>query len=550
MKSPFERIDELKDSRVIIIIMIVTAVAYLMLINADPLPDIMEARNLVAARECVDDGNCFVPTMNGEPRVRKPPLPTWVTAGTMALFGTTKSIYAARAPVVILIALAALFVYLTARRWMTKSLATAAALIMVSFVVMESEARRVTWDIFTTTFAFGGVYGLLHAMSPRPPNLGKETNPWRWIILSIILWSLAILSKGPLPVYSVFVPFTLAMVLRRERKDFRWWAPVVVIIIGVAVGTSWWGYIYMAHPEIVSKLSGEAASWTSKHSNGPLYYLIRLPILIFPWALLLLASFILPYVKGTDGRAMLDHEKQGQIKFFLIWLALSFILLSLAPQKKYRYLMGMLMPASFAIAFLIGEIREKGAGGLPSSLSALWTLHKIQIPLAALGLAGLAIYSVTNLGTPAWILVFILPLAGLLYCSIRHWKSVSHTALVTVFLMVVTPFIFGLNSRDYITRGQGGALELSEALSVAEETCNQTLYAFREDIEIVWITGRTNIPIKKDTVLGKLPALVLVDSRDEANFNRWAASKELTFYEISSFRYKEELTIYRIKKAG
>ena len=61
--------------------------------------------------------------------------------------------------------------------------------------------------------------------------------------------------------------------------------------------------------------------------------------------------------------------------------------------------------------------------------------------------------------------------------------------------------------------------------------------------------GRKNIPIKKDTIIEELPALVLADNRDEKNFQRWAESKGFTFYEIYKFRYKEDYKIYRIKKA-
>ena len=43
-------------------------------------PDIMESRNIVTAREMVYDGHWIVPTMNGELRLEKPPLPTWLTA--------------------------------------------------------------------------------------------------------------------------------------------------------------------------------------------------------------------------------------------------------------------------------------------------------------------------------------------------------------------------------------------------------------------------------------------------------------------------------------
>lgn len=42
------------------------------------LSDLMEQRKLVTAREIADEGNWLVPTKNGELRLQKPPLPTWV----------------------------------------------------------------------------------------------------------------------------------------------------------------------------------------------------------------------------------------------------------------------------------------------------------------------------------------------------------------------------------------------------------------------------------------------------------------------------------------
>ena len=44
--------------------------------------DIMESRNIITAREMVYDHNWLVPTMNGELRLEKPPLPTWIAAIT------------------------------------------------------------------------------------------------------------------------------------------------------------------------------------------------------------------------------------------------------------------------------------------------------------------------------------------------------------------------------------------------------------------------------------------------------------------------------------
>ena len=39
-----------------------------------------EAKVLVTARDIIDGGNWLAPTMNGEPRLDKPPLASWVAA--------------------------------------------------------------------------------------------------------------------------------------------------------------------------------------------------------------------------------------------------------------------------------------------------------------------------------------------------------------------------------------------------------------------------------------------------------------------------------------
>ena len=61
------------------------------------LVNIMEARNFVTAREMLQDSNWLLTTLNGEPRYQKPPLPTWLTAGSGFLFGI-KSVFAMRLP--------------------------------------------------------------------------------------------------------------------------------------------------------------------------------------------------------------------------------------------------------------------------------------------------------------------------------------------------------------------------------------------------------------------------------------------------------------------
>ena len=63
--------------------------------------DIMEARNFITAREMVSDGNWLIPTMNGNVRIEKPPLPTWITAAAYKLGDGEKNTGILRIPAAI-----------------------------------------------------------------------------------------------------------------------------------------------------------------------------------------------------------------------------------------------------------------------------------------------------------------------------------------------------------------------------------------------------------------------------------------------------------------
>ena len=72
----------LKDERLISgwLILVILLFCTFFVHNQAIFVDIMESRNLVTAREMVSDGNWLIPTMNGELRLEKPPLPTWIAA--------------------------------------------------------------------------------------------------------------------------------------------------------------------------------------------------------------------------------------------------------------------------------------------------------------------------------------------------------------------------------------------------------------------------------------------------------------------------------------
>src|SRR5215471_766019 len=91
---------------VLMVVSVVMLFSHLGLIQTN----IMEARNLITAREMVNDGHWVFTTMNGLPRYEKPPLPTWITA-LFILMGGMKNMFILRLPVVLVCLMLVYFFY-------------------------------------------------------------------------------------------------------------------------------------------------------------------------------------------------------------------------------------------------------------------------------------------------------------------------------------------------------------------------------------------------------------------------------------------------------
>jgi 4-amino-4-deoxy-L-arabinose transferase-like glycosyltransferase len=109
---------------------------------------LMEARNFITAREMVSDGHWLLPTLNGQLRLAKPPLPTWITALTGLIIGNTDHIPALRFPAAIMAALLVLFTFLLARQLTADRLIPfLSAVVLATSLAFVKAGRQGTWDI-------------------------------------------------------------------------------------------------------------------------------------------------------------------------------------------------------------------------------------------------------------------------------------------------------------------------------------------------------------------------------------------------------------------
>lgn len=533
-----EKINSLDEWKVAVIVVLAAASIYAVLINGDPLVDIMEARNLISARECVEDGSCLVTTMNGAIRVRKPPVPTWLAAAAMKVSGDVTNVYAARAPVIPLIALLALSVYLFSRRWLDRYESLTAALVAVTFVIMCNEGRRITWDVSTVAFAFAGVWALFNAL-----DRSKPAAPW--ILSAGLFWALSILSKGPLTPYAVLCPFLLTLMLSERRWEYRWWVVPVVALIAAPLSLSWWLYIYNLHPEALFKIKGEAGTWTSFRELDLFLYLKYLPAYVFPWTAAVIGTFLIPFMKAKDGSPLITDERRRLLLFFLIWFGISLLLLTIAPKKKVRYVMTIILPLSIGVSIFLSEMRSSGPERFPRIFRVLWKVQTYQLPLIAALLLGVIFYDLIFLGGP-WFMILIVPFIALLAFKVLRDRgsvdSVIVGTVVIVFLMTVTGAV---GARDYLNKNPRH--DLAGAARVAEITSGEKLYFFgnkRKD-RVVWITRRKNIHITAKSRIKKPPPNVLIEERHVEDFMRWAAARGFSYTEVYSFRYKSMYTLFK-----
>ena len=332
-------------------LLVLALLVFIMLgFNLDVIPvSIMEARNFITAREMLMDDNWLLTTMNGEPRYQKPPLPSWICAMFGLAFGI-KSTVALRFPALVFIVITGYFSNrITKEISKNKSQSLHTGLILVTSLYVIAIAFEAPSDIFTHGFMLIGIYQLL-LMFKRNEAFVKRT------LIAGFFIGCSILSKGPVSLYVLFLPFLLAYGFsfryRFSKKLFL--SLVTSIILALLIGGWWYLYVRLEDAETFTKITErETGNWTS-YNVRPFYYYWSFFVQSGIWTILAFVSLLYPYL-----RKKVEHLKAYKFSFY--WTLFSVILLSIIPEKKSRYLMPVLIPLAintgFYLEFLIQRFK-------------------------------------------------------------------------------------------------------------------------------------------------------------------------------------------------
>ncbi|WP_313376472.1 phospholipid carrier-dependent glycosyltransferase [Chishuiella sp.] len=304
----------------------------------------MEARNIISAREMVDQGNWIFTTLNGLPRYEKPPLPTWITAVFGFFFGF-ENIFWLRIPVVLITLLLVYFFYKIAFQLnLSKQQVVNSSLILITSFYVFFAGRDNNWDMYTHSFMLVSIFFLIKQFQ------SSKFNPLDFIIAFFFI-GCSIMSKGPVSLYALFLPFLLAYFFTYSKKIKRNISvTLLTLIAGCIIGFAWILYVRFFDAEhFLAASKKEISSWQN-HNTRPFYYYWSFFTQSGLWTIPALVSLIYPYLKNK-----VSNKKA--YKFTWLWTIFSVVLLSLIPEKKSRYLLPVLIPLALNTGFYIEFLR-------------------------------------------------------------------------------------------------------------------------------------------------------------------------------------------------
>ncbi|WP_366671531.1 ArnT family glycosyltransferase [Hymenobacter taeanensis] len=334
----------------------------------------------------VAGGSWLIPTMNGELRLAKPPVPTWAVAGLQKVVGPTENLALLRLPAALAATLLVLFFWGLVRELTRHQSGDAddpgrtawlGALVLASSLLVITTGREGQWDIFAVSLMVGALWLMVKGWQ----HVGHAS--WAWLAAAGVVGGLSLLSKGPVALYTVFFPFLLIYFVGypKHRQQVRRRIAGTVLGAGLLlmIGCSWPLYIYQhVAPAAIMVARTEISSWGERHVK-PVWFYAPFAAFTGIWALVALSSLVWPYARP---------RVQRYIPYLLAlgWALLALLLLSLVPEKKERYMLPLMPPLALLVAGML-RFWEEAVATKQATRSDQWVLRAWGVILLVVCLA-------------------------------------------------------------------------------------------------------------------------------------------------------------------
>jgi len=398
--------------RSILILLSLWAAVFLAASATPSLLDDADATHAQAAQAMLHTGDWVTLHVNGIRYLEKPPLPYWIAASSMRLFG--ENTFAVHLPLALTVLGLALLAYAWGRRAFSERAGLYAALFTLTSAGVFLFTRIFIPDALLSLLLAFSIYSALRALdsSPGAPFVrvadGWGSRGWAYAMWSSL--ACAVLTKGLVAIVFLFASVGLFLILTGEWRRWRLLHPFTGFALFVAVAAPWhilaalrnpavpmpvgsgfpahagwtWFYLYNEH---VARFLGTRVPRDYNKLPAVLYWTLHI-VWLFPWSLFAPAAIAVAWRERHRLResAWLSFSERS-VLLLVIFSVIILGFFSLSTNQEYYtfpvYLPLLLLTAA-ALAHL--ERRRTSTGTVTFAHAALTVLGLAIASALAYGL--------------------------------------------------------------------------------------------------------------------------------------------------------------------
>ena len=329
-----------------------------------------EPRFAEVAREMLLTGDWLAPHVNGQPYTEKPPLLFWGMA-LASLPGGKVTPFTTRVPSVLSALLVVGLTWLTARRMFGRRIAFWSALALMTGLRFWWQSRTGQIDMLLTACMAVAMYHLW--------QWDEDRRKWRLPVIWLAV-AAGLLAKGP---PALVFPMLWVLVFywgnRSARKQLHW---IIGCLAAMGIVCLWFIPARMAIAGQASNALDEGVGGNLfrntigrlflgvSHLEMPWYYLINLPLDLFPW------SLFLPWTIWW----LWKNRGASKMHWFLwCWTVPAFLFFSASLGKRQIYLLPMYPALAIIIAASVIELADSARAAWRRRTGYVWSAALVLI---------------------------------------------------------------------------------------------------------------------------------------------------------------------------
>lgn len=384
-------------------------------------------------REMIADGNWLIPHYGGRIWLERPPLPFWITASSVLVFGDHPFAYRV-APLAMAIIVTCWTGWM-ASVWFGRGLGLASGIILATMQEFVQYSTGPEADMFlcaVVTTAMGLWVRLEFCKRPATGEDGRFLGgrPWGvfafFLVLALTNWAKGLLFGS----IFVILPTGLFLLAQRNWSVLRRYVWLWGWLAYLGVGFAWAVYVYALHPGAIDFWKQDYGGRVdTDYMREPFYYYFAaLPWILMPWTPVVFVGLWLARGQAWNG---LNSPQ----RFLWCWALVPLLFFSIPRGKHHHYLLQALSP--WAIFGALGA-------------QVCWERFQVAAPLwrspwfyGALGIPGtiaLLVFRAKVPGPIAWQLILALAiptyLAALAWAAGRRDPSHALACVCGIFLML------------------------------------------------------------------------------------------------------------------